>query len=65
MMQYHPTLLNLRNFTPNFLEGFQDYAPIFFLFQTSSEAISLEVTKRPHPKFACVSVFVSIFYLLL
>ena len=43
------------------------------LFQTASEATSLEVSKRHHPKFVCVSVcmcvclsiYLSVFYLLL
>ena len=41
------------------------------LFQTASEATSLEVSKRPNPKFVCVSVCtcvcvgLSVFYLLL
>ena len=35
------------------------------LFQTVSEATSLEVSKRPHPKFVCLYVSVSVIYLLL
>ena len=39
----------------------------WFLFQTASEVISLEVSKRSHPRFVCVSVCIcvclSIFYL--
>ena len=39
------------------------------LFQTASVATSLEVSKRPHPKYVCVSlcmcVCLSVFYLLL
>ena len=38
---------------------------LFVLFQTASEATSLEVTKRSHPKFVCLYVCLSVFYLLL